>query len=132
MEMSSNPEMGSPAPTKSPEPPRGEAGEGGERIESYVEWTVSEINGDIIKLLFGKDAVSVAPSEGYGWNAYVYRDWGGSREFRDFVTGGYYDYLVFKMKVLKKLIEKLNEELSDAEKRIEKLNEEWEKVMGRR
>jgi len=129
--MSSTPSMGSPAPNKTAVPPSGEAGEGEEekKIETFVEWTVSYIDKDIMKLLFGEDVVSVAPSEGYEWNAYVYRDWGGDVEFKDFVTGGYYDYLVFKAKVLRKMIEKLNEELESTEKRIEELDEEWEEVM---
>jgi hypothetical protein len=126
--------MGSPAPNKSPStPPGGKAGEGEEekKIETFVEWQLSYLEKDIIKMLFGDDAVAIEPSEGYEWNAYVYRDWGGSREFRDFITGGYYDYLVFKAKVFKVLIKKLKEELKATEEYIKELDAEWEEVMKR-
>ena len=129
--MTSN-NMGTPTPEKSGAPPTGKVGEGeDERIKTFVEWTISDIRKEIIKLLFGDDAVAIEPSERYEWNAYVYRDWGGSREFRDFRTGGYYDYLAFKIRVLKELIKELNEELEDAERRIEELDEKWEAVIGK-
>jgi len=102
-----------------------------ETINNYVMWTVSEINGEIVKLLFGDDAVSVAPSEGYEWNAIIYRDWGGPREFAEFRTGGFYDYLVFKNRVLERLIKELKEELESTKKHIEYLDKRWGEVMKR-
>ena len=129
--MSSNSSMGSPAPTKTPEPPRGEAGEGEIEVENLARLLAGEIREIIIKHLFGDDAIDISPSDHYEWNGWIVRDWGEGKYFKDFRAGSYWEYVRFSIRVLKALINELKEMLEWFEWKDRELDEEWEAVMRR-
>ena len=129
--MSSNSSMGSPAPTKTPEPPRGEAGEGEIEVENLTRMIAGEIREIIIKHLFGDDAIDISPSDHYEWNGWIVRDWGEGKYFKDFRAGSYWEYVRFSIIVLKALINELKEMLEWFEWKDRELDEEWEAVMRR-
>jgi hypothetical protein len=99
-------------------------------IENMAKMIAGEIRKEIIKYLFGEDAIDIEPSEWNEWNAIIYRDWGGERCFRDFRTGGYSDYVAFSIKLIKALIEELKAELEWFERKDREIEELWRAKMG--
>jgi hypothetical protein len=125
--MSSTDLMGSPAPTKTSEPPTGEAGEGDlERLAREVLMDINNIISDrVAKMLFGEDIVSVEPSENE-WNAWVTKKDG----LKSFVTGGYLDYMELKAKLVFLVRMRMTEYLVDVQEKLERIKREWREKVG--
>jgi hypothetical protein len=97
--------MGSPAPTKTGEPPTGEAGEGEiKKLVEEIKMDISDIVSDkVAKALFGENVVSIVPSENE-WNAWIENRDG----LKSFIAGGYLDYMEMKVKLLFEMVHALH------------------------